>query len=231
MSKKSRTRKTNFSKTRVHFFSKMNFPFSKTCFACNGDREKRARNVLSQRARCARERKIPIQSSSFGDGPSYIYARGRARWFLIQKIFFFGSPLTWERSETRERVKSGREIEERVRARLLRRRQRGEEKLRGSVACFDGVSDAALQATWPVNHLNALRFRCWACDMRWNLHVVKCVVVTQWNVANNVAHIQVYKRERRREKNESCWQTKEAFLSQKSPFRKQIQQIQNFMVR
>lgn len=58
------------------------------------------------------------------------------------------------------------------------------------------------------------------------------VVTTQWNVANKVAHIQVYKRERVSEnENDSCWQMKEAFLSQKSPFRKQIQQIQNFMVR
>lgn len=159
--------------------------------------------MFSRSAHGARKRdkfqfKVPLL-----DGPSYIYARGRARWFLIQKIFFW-SPLTWEKSAVkRERENLKRERVKRARARLLRRRQRGEEKLRGSVACFDGVSawrhgGATLQTTWPANHLNALRFRCWACDMRWNLHVMKIVVVTQWNVANNVAHIQVYKRERER---------------------------------
>lgn len=59
----------------------------------------------------------------------------------------------------------------------------------GGVGCFDGVRDwkraraqwrhfTTLKCTWPANHLNALRFRCWRCV--WNSSS------SDQNVANNV---------------------------------------------
>lgn len=78
---------------------------------------------------------------------------------------------------------------------------------------------------WLANHLNALRFRCWACDMRWNLHVMSnsSSVTTR----ECCQHTHTYKYTRKR----VVGKQKRRFSVKNHRFGKQIQQIQNFMVR
>lgn len=163
--------------------------------------ERREREMFSRSAHGARERgkfqfKVPLL-----DGASYIYARGRERkrdgfWY---KRFFSEAHSRERRAQRKEREFKARERVKRARATFATTTRRGEIAWQRGLLWWCGWErhGATLQTTRPANHLNALRFRCWAGDMRWNLHVMKVVVVTQWNVANNVAHIQVYKRERK----------------------------------
>lgn len=111
------------------------------------------------------------------DGPSYIYrACERKRWFLIQSNIFWSLP-----SRKRAFRKSAVQRKERVKREsatfaTTTRRNCVAAWLALMVGAWEELklvtSRHIASHGWLANHLNALRFRCWACDMRWNLHVM-----------------------------------------------------------
>lgn len=112
------------------------------------------------------------------DGPSYIYhVRAREKikvWY--EKFFLSPNARACQERERETRARDFCDDEERVRRRgllwwcaWLEARAR----VRAQWRHF-----TTLKCTWPANHLNALRFRCWRCV--WNSSS------SDQNVANNV---------------------------------------------
>lgn len=128
-------------------------------------------NLFFSHSDCTQE--IPIQSSSFGRAKLYLpRVREKEMVFDTKQTFFEARSHARERFE-RAQCSEKRELKTRESAERERARDfcdDDEEKLRSSVACFDGVrvreelklvtSRHIASHGWLANHLNALRFRC-----------------------------------------------------------------------